>query len=151
MQKPTVRVAGVALRGGEVLLHRRIGESVWALPGGRVEFGESASQALVRELREELACSAVCGGILFVVENFFPYEGAPLHEVGLYFQVSLEPDSAPLQAVAAFTGAEPELEFRWFERNSLGTAGLRPSFLVSALASPALEFQHVVEHQSAGI
>ena len=150
MRAPSVRVAGIALRDGEVLLHRRLGESVWALPGGRVELGESAAEALVREIREELACASVCGELVYVAENFFPYAGTTIHEVGLYLHVALEVSSLPMRAISAFPGAEAELEFKWFERHSLSSVSLRPSFLVQALAKSELEFQHVVEHQPAG-
>ena len=62
-------VAGALVRHGRVLLaHRSPGRrwypDVWDLPGGHVEPGETARQALVRELAEELgiavlACTAV--------------------------------------------------------------------------------------------
>ncbi|WP_228563831.1 NUDIX domain-containing protein [Catenulispora rubra] len=45
-------VAGTG-RGRRVLLIRRADIGVWALPGGMVDPGESAPQALTRELREE--------------------------------------------------------------------------------------------------
>ena len=121
------------------------------MPGGRVEAGETASFALVRELSEELGCTAVSGNLLYVVENFFPHAGESLHEVGLYFQVALEPTSAALSAANVFTGSEADLEFQWFQRHELAAANLRPPFLVRALACTELEFEHVVEHQSAGI
>ena len=151
MPTPSVRVAGIALRGTEVLLHRRRGESFWALPGGRVDIGETAASALLREFHEELACTAVCGNLVYVVENFFAHAGSSLHEVGLYFPVELQPTSAAMQAVSPFTGPEVELEFQWFPRKALMSANLRPSFLVHALAGAELEFQHVVEHRAAGI
>src|SRR2546421_13058159 len=37
----------------QVLLVRRTDDSNWELPGGRVEVGETASQAAVREVAEE--------------------------------------------------------------------------------------------------
>lgn len=52
-------VAGILIAGGRVLLTLRSAErlaypSTWALPGGHVEPGELESEALGRELREEL-------------------------------------------------------------------------------------------------
>ncbi|MFZ2119232.1 MAG: NUDIX domain-containing protein, partial [Pseudonocardiaceae bacterium] len=38
---------------GRVLLVRRADDGYWELPGGRVEVGESASAAVVREVAEE--------------------------------------------------------------------------------------------------
>ena len=49
-------VGGVAIRDGHLLLIRR-GQAPsrgrWSLPGGRVEPGETAEQAVVREFAEE--------------------------------------------------------------------------------------------------
>jgi len=151
MQTPSVRAAGVVLRGSQVLLHRRLGDAIWALPGGRVESGESAAEAVVREFQEELRCAVKCGELLYVAENFFPHAGASVHEVGLYFLVSFEASPAPMRELSAFRGAEPALEFQWFERGDLASANVRPLFLVNALASARLEFQHVVEHEPAGL
>ena len=38
---------------GQVLLVRRADDGYWELPGGRIEVGESASAAVVREVAEE--------------------------------------------------------------------------------------------------
>ena len=49
-----LRAAAVILDRGRVLLHRREGDSFWSLPGGRIEAGEEAAAAVVREMQEEL-------------------------------------------------------------------------------------------------
>ena len=41
------------MRGGDVLLIATAGGKRWQLPKGRIEAGESAAQAAVREVREE--------------------------------------------------------------------------------------------------
>lgn len=38
---------------GRILLHQRSDNGKWALPGGAIEVGETADQAVVREVREE--------------------------------------------------------------------------------------------------
>jgi len=38
---------------GRILLHRRTDNGKWALPGGAIEIGETADQAVVREVKEE--------------------------------------------------------------------------------------------------
>lgn len=43
----------VAKEDGSILLHRRTDNDLWALPGGVMEFGESISETVVREVREE--------------------------------------------------------------------------------------------------
>jgi 8-oxo-dGTP diphosphatase len=57
-RKRTLVVAGLVVRDGHVLITQRRADQAlplqWEFPGGKVEPGESASDALVRELREEL-------------------------------------------------------------------------------------------------
>lgn len=60
-----VVVAAAVICGGRVLAQQRTYPPEvagrWELPGGRVEPGESARDALVRECREELAVEVVPG------------------------------------------------------------------------------------------
>jgi 8-oxo-dGTP diphosphatase len=61
--------------GQRVLLAKRLAHvhqgDLWEFPGGKVEPGETSSQALARELREELAIEVVCcSPLLEVVHDY---------------------------------------------------------------------------------
>lgn len=76
---PTPAVGVVCLRGDQVLLVRRGNPPLagsWSLPGGRIEWGERAAEAALRELREETGVDAILLGLLDVVDGFFRDEGA---------------------------------------------------------------------------
>jgi 8-oxo-dGTP diphosphatase len=64
----------VCLRGEEVLLIRRgkpPRQGEWSLPGGRIEWGERAADAALRELEEETSVKAELTGLLDVVDGLF--------------------------------------------------------------------------------
>lgn len=53
---PQIGVGAVVIRNGKVLLVKRgkpPSEGLWAIPGGRLQFGETLQQAAERELLEE--------------------------------------------------------------------------------------------------
>jgi 8-oxo-dGTP diphosphatase len=71
-RKPIAAVGVVCLRGEEVLLIRRGAapfEGQWSLPGGRIEWGERAADAALRELKEEAGCEAALVGLIDVVDG----------------------------------------------------------------------------------
>ena len=75
---PTPVVGVVCMKGDRVLLIRRgtpprLGE--WSLPGGRIEPGERAVDAALRELKEETGVDAVITGLVDVVDGVFPEHG----------------------------------------------------------------------------
>lgn len=81
-------VSAVVVHDGDLLLVRRgtapmLGR--WALPGGRVEYGELLVEAVVRELREETALEGACGGLLGWTEHVHDER----HVVVLGFEVTV--------------------------------------------------------------
>jgi ADP-ribose pyrophosphatase YjhB (NUDIX family) len=67
VSRPEVCVGAVVVRDGELLMIRRghgPAGGTWSLPGGRIEHGETAAEALVREVVEETGVDVLCGPFL---------------------------------------------------------------------------------------
>ena len=75
----------VCFRGDSVLLIRRgkaPAHGTWSIPGGRIERGETAADAALRELQEETGITARLIGLVDVVDAIFDDDktgGPPAH------------------------------------------------------------------------
>lgn len=82
-----LRVCGLYRDGDRLLMvrHRGVGptDTFWCPPGGGLQFGETAPDALIREFAEEAGLTVEVGSLLFVNEFMQP----PLHAMELFFEV----------------------------------------------------------------
>lgn len=69
-----IRSAVLVVEDGRVLLvrHQKNGRTYWLLPGGGVEFGESAPDAARREVQEETGLQVEVGDLALVAETIAP-------------------------------------------------------------------------------
>jgi 8-oxo-dGTP diphosphatase len=78
VSKPRLRVVAAALfdaEGRVLIAERPAGKHMagwWEFPGGKVASGESDTQALVRELREELGVEARAGAQIMTLTHDYP-------------------------------------------------------------------------------
>jgi 8-oxo-dGTP diphosphatase len=122
---PEVAVGAVVRRGDEILLVRRgrgtaVGQ--WAIPGGRVEFGEALKEAVAREVREETGLEVRVGRFLGWAERMGD-DPAPYHYVILDFAAE------PVDAAATPRSGDDADDVAW-----VGTKALETYPLVAGLA-----------------
>jgi len=142
------RVAGIAIHGDRVLLHKAEKDNFWSFPGGRVEMGEDSAHSLVREMKEELNEDVEIVRLLWIVENFFVYNQKNYHEICFYYLMQFRGRSLYLEKDTTFWGVEndADLEFNWFsiDTDTLAQLPLLPAFLQNSLQDLPASVKHIV-------
>jgi len=126
------------VRDGAVLVCETPEGNYCYLPGGHIEFGESADLACLRELDEETGYSAKLGGLkLIAEERFRSASGGRHHELNLVFHVEhmQDPDGNPIKRGSPIESREPHLRFRWIDLGSLIDTDFRPASIRAWLMS----------------
>jgi 8-oxo-dGTP pyrophosphatase MutT (NUDIX family) len=128
-----LRAGAIIRSNGHILIHRATHDPFWALPGGRVEFHESSSETLAREIQEELGRSATIGPLRFIIENFFELGGRNFHEVGFCYEADLA-EALPFhetEVVHRSQDGSVSLEFRWVlpQKAALDAFDFKPASL----------------------
>jgi ADP-ribose pyrophosphatase YjhB (NUDIX family) len=115
-----VRTAGLVVRNGKLLLieHEKNGRKYWLVPGGGVDFGESVIDALVREMKEELALDVVPVDLVFSCDSIDP--SGQRHVLNLFFSCSENGDAMTL-------GDDPRLcDFGFFSADEIASMTVFP-------------------------
>lgn len=137
---------GALVRNGRVLLCQSVKNGYFYLPGGHVEFGESASAAAAREFREELGVRPSIGSLALVSEGAFQAKRRH-HEVNFVFHVD-HPSPWP-KALEKPRSKEKAIAFRWVELAAVQDLDIRPTavkaWLAAGLGGGSIEWVSEIE------
>ncbi|MGH1351526.1 MAG: NUDIX hydrolase [Methyloligellaceae bacterium] len=108
---------------------QKTGEKFYRLLGGSVEFGESAEQAVRREMIEEIQSEISNLTFLTVVENIFEFEGIPGHEVVFIYKGDLVRSELYNLPVFPFDEGQTRQTAKWVNTDDIisGQSILYPS------------------------
>ncbi len=129
-KKPRVRVAGILIIDNKILLieHAKKDKKYWLVPGGGIEWGESAKEALIREYQEETNLDIEVKEFLFMSETISPTKEK--HVINLYFSINLKSDIKEMKI-----GDEENLsDLSFMSKEDLQTIKLYPNIKETLLS-----------------
>ena len=109
-----IRVGAIILKGGKVLMVGNDRADYLYSVGGRIKFGETAEQAVVREVNEETGVKMDIDRLGFVHESYFYGDDASragklIYEISFYFYMKVPEDFKPVSESFTDDGAKEYL------------------------------------------
>ncbi|NQN87621.1 NUDIX domain-containing protein [Streptococcus suis] len=133
-----VRATALIIKDGKIFFTKDAKGRYYTI-GGAVTVKETAQDAVVREIREELGVDSRVNQLAFVVENQFTYEGIDFHNIEFHFIV--EPTGEmPKEMI------EDNLKqaCEWIELDKLVNLDVVPAFLAQELPNWNGQVKHIM-------
>ncbi len=140
-----IRVGAIIMKNGQFLMVGNERSDYLYSVGGRIKFGETAEEAIVREVMEETGVNMEVDRLGFVHENYF-YGDAPtnlgklIYEVSFFFYMKIPEDFEPVSE--SFTEDESKEHLRWVSADE--SIKIYPEFFRTELRVPENTVKHFV-------
>ena len=140
-----IRVGAIIMKGDKFLMVGNERSDYLYSVGGRIKFGETAEEAVVREVFEETGVRMEIDRLGFVHENYF-YGDAPtnlgklIYEISFFFYMKVPEDFEPVSG--SFTEDDSREHLRWLTSDDEITA--YPEFFKTELRHPEMTVKHFV-------
>ncbi|MDW8649530.1 NUDIX domain-containing protein [Streptococcus suis] len=133
-----VRATALIIKDGKIFLTKDAKERYYTI-GGAIAVNETAQDAVVREVKEELGVDSCVNQLAFVVENQFTHEGIDFHNIEFHFIV--DPiGEMPKEMIEASLKQACE----WIELDNLVNLDIVPAFLAQELPNWNGQVKHIM-------
>jgi ADP-ribose pyrophosphatase YjhB (NUDIX family) len=127
------RVGAIIIHDGKILMVKNHDTPFPYTVGGRVKFGESSRETLLREVFEETGVEFEIDRLVFINENFFTTrtDGEICHEIALFYLMKPNPLAGTVGGM--FVEEYGEVSFHWLPIDGLDDIRIYPEFFKTDL------------------
>ena len=143
-----IRVGAIIMKDGKLLMVGNERTNYLYSVGGRIKFGETAEEAIVREVFEETGVKMGINRLGFIHENYF-YGDSPknfgklIYEVSYYFYMNVPCDFEPTSE--SFTEDNSKEHLKWISLEE--DIKMYPEFFITELKNPTDTVKHFVNDE----
>jgi ADP-ribose pyrophosphatase YjhB (NUDIX family) len=146
-----LRAAAIIIENDQVLFATNDVEKYYYSIGGAVELGETAEEAVLREVKEETGVAYEIERLAFIQENFFERDDGMLkdlkcHEVTFYFLMKPR-GSQKLDSHSKTANNTVEEKMAWLPIDKLSEYEAYPFFFREKLKNLQPYPEHIITHQ----
>ena len=143
-----IRVGAIIMKDGKILMVGNERANYLYSVGGRIKFGETAEEAIVREVFEETGVKMEIDRLGFVHENYFHGDapsnlGKLIYEISFFFYMKVPSDFAPISE--SFTEDNSKEHLKWVSLDE--DIKMYPEFFRTELKNQADTVKHLIKDE----
>ncbi len=143
-----IRVGAIIMKNGKILMVGNAWVDYLYSVGGRIKFGETAEEAVVREVFEETGVKLEVDRLGFIHENYFYGDtasnlGKLVYEIAYYFYMKVPEDFEPV--CMSMTEDDHEEFLRWIDPQD--PIKYYPEFFRGELSHPSDGVKHFLKDE----
>ncbi|MBD5083798.1 MAG: NUDIX domain-containing protein [Clostridiales bacterium] len=140
-----IRVGAIIMQDGKILMVGNERNDYFYSVGGRIQFGETAEEAVIREVLEETGVRMEVDRLGFIHENYFVGDapnnfGKLIYEISFYFYMKVPDGFTPVSG--SFTEDHSKEYLKWVSPDEERT--IYPTFFRTELLHPAGYAKHFI-------
>lgn len=130
MVEDRIRASAIIIQDNKLLLIHRLnhGQEYYVLPGGGIDAGETAEQAVIREVKEETNLDVIAVGLAFYTDK---YDDQKFIHPSFVCQVN--PGEAKFMGTEATYDPENKYETKWVNLYDISTLQIYPPIVKTKL------------------
>ena len=132
------RVGGVLIKDNKILLTK--GGEDYSLPGGHVQIGETSSETVIREFKEETGIDVEPINVISTYENFWNWDGKKCHQLCIYYRLNMKDDTQELIARPDTN----DTKYVWVSLNDLSNIKLYPLGIAKLIIDEVVDSTHLI-------
>ncbi len=146
-----IRVGAIIMKNGKILMVGNDKVDYLYTVGGRIKFGETAEEAVIREVLEETGVKMEVDRLGFIHENYFYGDnkknlGRLVYEIAYYFYMKVTDDFEPV--CMSITEDNNEEFLRWIDPGD--PVRYYPDFFRDELSHPSGGVKHFLKDERNG-
>ena len=150
-----LRTNALLFHNNKILIHRKIKDGSFFLPGGRIKMLEDSETALKREFIEELNININIVRLLWIFETFYDktkYDVIhKVHEICFYYLVDVHSEEVTAKIFNNDVYETEEngvvFEFRWVDVDELRTISFYPEVIKNRITDLPQTTGNIIEKQ----
>ena len=140
-----IRVGAIIIKDNKLLMVGNENSNYLYSVGGRIKFGETAKEAVIREVEEETGIKMEVDRLGFVHENYFIGDnqsrlGKTIYEISFFFYMKVPAEFSPISE--SFTEDDSKEFLKWVSLDD--DIKIYPDFFKTELATPNNYVKHFV-------